>query len=70
MIREGSNVKWKWGGGTAQGKVKETFASKITRTIDGSEITRNGEEGNKVLLIEQEDGSQVLKLEDEVTKSE
>ena len=68
MIQKGSTVKWKWGNGSAEGKVKETYAEKVTKTIDGSEITRNGEEGNKALLIEQEDGSQVLKSESEVEK--
>ena len=69
MIQKGSNVRWKWGNGQAEGKVKETHTKKITKTIDGSEVTRNGEEGNKALLIEQEDGSQVLKLESEVEKA-
>ncbi|RKS53603.1 hypothetical protein BC962_1856 [Gillisia mitskevichiae] len=70
MIRKGSNVKWKWGSGEAKGKVIETFSEKVTRTIKGSEITRNGEEGDKALLIEQEDGDEVLKLESEVTHLE
>ncbi|CAL67287.1 DUF2945 domain-containing protein [Christiangramia forsetii] len=68
MIREGSNVKWEWGNGTAEGKVIETYSKKITKKIQGSEITRNGEEGDKALFIEQEDGSKVLKLESEVEK--
>nr|WKN37741.1 DUF2945 domain-containing protein [Tunicatimonas sp. TK19036] len=68
MIQKGSTVKWKWGNGTAEGKVKETYTDEITKTISGSEITRKGEKGNKALLIEQEDGSEVLKLESEVTK--
>ncbi|MDT0675934.1 DUF2945 domain-containing protein [Autumnicola musiva] len=68
MIREGSTVSWKWGNGTAKGKVKTTFTGEITKTIEGSKITRKGEEGNKALFIEQEDGSKVLKLESEVEK--
>lgn len=68
MIREGSNVKWNWGNGTATGKVVSTYTSKITKDIDGSKITRHGEESNKALYIEQEDGSKVLKLESEVKK--
>ena len=68
MIREGSEVTWKWGSGTAEGKVEETFTKEVTRTIKGSEVTRKGEEGNKALLIKQEDGTQVLKLENEVEK--
>jgi len=68
MIREGSKVKWEWGTGTAEGKVIETYSEKVTKRIQGSEITRNGEEGNKALFIEHKDGSKVLKLESEVEK--
>lgn len=70
MIREGSKVKWKWGNGTAEGKVTSTYTKKVTKKIDGSEITRDGEDGNKALYIEQEDGSKVLKLESEVEKAD
>lgn len=69
MIRKGTKVSWSWGNGTAEGKVKETFTEKTIRTIKGNDVTRNGEEGNKALLIEQEDGDQVLKLESEVEKA-
>ena len=69
MIREGSEVKWKWGNGTATGTVKKSYTKEITKTIDGSEITRKGKEGDKALFIEQEDGSKVLKLESEVQKA-
>ena len=68
MIREGTKVKWKWGNGTAEGKVKETHTEKIVKTIAGQKVTRNGESGNKALYIEQEDGSKVLKLESEVER--
>ena len=70
MIREGSMVSWKWGNGTASGKVISTYTSEVTKKIEGSEITRDGEEGNKALYIEQEDGSKVLKLESEVKKAD
>ncbi len=69
MIREGSEVTWKWGNGTARGKVKETYTEEVTRTLNGSQITRKGEANNKALLIEQDDGSRVLKLESEVEKA-
>ena len=69
MIREGSKVKWDWGNGSAEGKVKETYTKEVTKTIKGNEVTRKGEEGNKALLIEQEDGDEVLKLESEVEKA-
>jgi len=70
MIQEGSNVKWEWGNGTATGKVKKTYTKKVTKTISGNEVTRDGEEGNKALYIEQEDGSKVLKLESEVERED
>ena len=70
MIKEGTKVTWKWGNGTATGTVKSTFTKKTTRTIKGSEVTRNGEEGNKALYIEQEDGDHVLKLESEVERAD
>ncbi len=69
MIQEGTTVKWNWGNGTATGKVVETHAEKVTKTIKGEQITRKGEQGNKALLIEQDDGSRVLKLEQEVKKA-
>ena len=68
MIRTGSKVKWDWGNGTAEGKVVETYDHSVTKTIKGSEVTRNGESGDKALLIEQADGDKVLKLESEVEK--
>lgn len=68
MIQKGTKVKWNWGNGTAQGKVMETYASKTTKTIKENEVTRNGEDDNKALYIEQEDGDHVLKSESEVER--
>ncbi len=68
MIREGSKVKWSWGNGTATGKVEETYSEEVTKTIKGNKVTRKGESGNKALLIKQDDGDRVLKLESEVEK--
>ncbi len=68
MIRKGTLVKWSWGNGLAEGKVQETYTSKITKTIKGSEVTRNGEKDNKALYIKQDDGDYVLKSENEVER--
>ncbi|GAA4106900.1 DUF2945 domain-containing protein [Aquimarina addita] len=67
MIRKGSTVEWKWGNGKAEGKVIETHTSKVVKTIKGTDVTRNGEKGNKALYIKQSDGDYVLKSEEEVT---
>lgn len=66
MIKEGTKVKWKWGSGSANGTVQQTFTSKVEKTIKGTKVTRNGEQGNKALYIQQEDGDFVLKSESEV----
>lgn len=70
MIRKGTTVKWKWGNGTAEGKVTDTFTESVTRTIKGNEVTRNGSDDDKALLIKQEDGDKVLKLESEVKRAD
>lgn len=64
----GEKVKWKWGNGTATGKVEKTYDRKITRKLQGSEVTRNGSKDDPALYIEQEDGDGVLKLSSEVQK--
>ncbi len=68
MIRKGTNVKWKWGQGSAEGEVVETFTKEVTKTIKGTDVTRKGEEGDKALYIKQKDGDHVLKSESEVTR--
>ncbi|WP_019038386.1 DUF2945 domain-containing protein [Psychroflexus tropicus] len=68
MIKEGTKVQWNWGQGSAEGTVKESYTHKVTKTIKGSEITRDGKKNNKALLIEQEDGTFVLKSESEVER--
>lgn len=70
MIKKGSKIKWKWGNGQATGKVKETYSESVTKNIKGNDITRNGKKDNKALLIEQDDGDEVLKLESEVERND
>ncbi|MCW2819969.1 MAG: hypothetical protein JWR42_2756 [Marmoricola sp.] len=65
-IRKGTEVSWKWGQNTASGKVTEIHRDKVTRTIKGSEITRNGSDDDPAYEIEQEDGTRVLKLGSEL----
>lgn len=65
----GEHVTWKWGNGTAEGTIEERLTSKVTRTIDGNEVTRNADEDEPAYLIRQEDGSRVLKSASELTGS-
>ncbi|XUU60886.1 DUF2945 domain-containing protein [Erythrobacter sp. HA6-11] len=54
-------VKWNWGNGTGEGQIKERFEREVTRTLQGTEVTKDGDEDNPAYLIEQEDGDEVLK---------
>ncbi|MEM8832636.1 MAG: DUF2945 domain-containing protein [Cyanobacteria bacterium P01_G01_bin.19] len=68
QIKHNSPVSWDWGNGTAEGKVKEIHREEITKTIKGSTVTRNGTQDNPAYLIEQEDGTEVLKLRSELNE--
>ena len=64
-----SKVEWEWGNGTAEGYIREVFREKVTKTIKGTEVTRNGSDDDPAYLIEQDDGGEVLKLHSELSKS-
>lgn len=66
-IRKGSKVSWKWGANTAYGQVTERFTSRTTRTIKGTEVTREASQKEPAYLIEQEDGDKVLKSRSELS---
>ena len=68
-IREGTTVRWQWSGSSATGKVVEIHRATVVRQLGGSEITRNGSDDDPAYLIEQEDGSRVLKLRSEVERA-
>jgi hypothetical protein len=54
-------VEWEWGNGKGKGQIKERFEREVTRTLKGSEITKDGTEDNPAYLIKQDDGDEVLK---------
>ena len=68
-IRKGSAVTWKWGSNHASGTVTEVHHGKVTRTTKGQEVTRNGSDEDPAYVIEQEDGTTVLKLASEVERA-
>lgn len=68
-IQKGDAVKWNWGNGTGEGEVVEVFKSKVTRTLKGTEVTREASEDDPAYLIKQDDGDQVLKSSSEIEKS-
>ena len=68
MIRQGSTVTWRWGAGTAAGTVTEIHRDKVTRTTKGESVTRNGSRDDPAYVIEQDDGTVVLKLRSELVE--
>lgn len=68
-FRKGATVHWKWGSGTASGKVVETFERRVSRTLKGKRVSRNGTRDNPAYLIETDDGAKALKRGSELEKS-
>ena len=60
-LAKGTKVSWTWGEGTAHGTIAERFERRVSRTIKGKRIVRNGTAEDPALLIEQADGGRVLK---------
>lgn len=67
-IAVGDRVAWDWGQGTGEGAVIETFTDPVTRTLKGTEVTRNASPETPAFLIEQDDGDKVLKSITELKK--
>jgi hypothetical protein len=68
-MRKGSKVSWRWGAHTAHGRIVERFTSTVSRTIKGTEVTRDASRKEPAYLIEQDDGDKVLKSRSELTAS-
>jgi hypothetical protein len=66
---EGTQVQWKWGSGSATGKVVQVFTGDVTKTIKGTDVTRNASPDDPAYLIRQDDGDEVLKGHSEVKKA-
>ncbi|MCU7553105.1 DUF2945 domain-containing protein [Alteromonas sp. ASW11-19] len=64
-----TEVEWEWGNGYGTGYVREIFREKITRTLQGEEVTRKGSDDNPAYVIEQADGDKVLKLHSELEQA-
>jgi hypothetical protein len=63
-----TKVSWNWGSGSAEGKVTSRFTEKVTKTIKGTEVTREASSECPAYLIEQDDGDEVLKSHSEVER--
>lgn len=66
----GDRASWKWGSGSAEGEIIERFHDDVTRTIDGTEVTRRASREEPAFLLEQEDGQRILKSGSELTRAD
>ncbi len=64
-----TEVEWEWGNGSATGNIREKFTSDVECTIKGSSVKREASDSDPAYLIEQDDGSKVLKSHSEIKKS-
>lgn len=65
-FQTGDEVTWSWGDGTASGVIKQIYTDDVTKTIKGTEVTRNASDDDPAYLIEQDDGDRVLKSGSEI----
>ena len=68
MIKKGTEVTWKWGNGSAQGKVEEVFHEDVSRRIDGNTIKRKAGRDDPAYMIKQDNGQMVIKSCTEVAR--
>lgn len=68
-FRKGARVRWNWGQGVGRGRIAERFERQVERTIEGSVIRRNGSRRNPAYLVTTDGGSEVLKLESELSSA-
>jgi Hypervirulence associated proteins TUDOR domain len=66
----GCEVSWMFGKNKAMGKIVKMSEAPMTVKLKGKDITRNGTPEDPALLIEQGDGTQILKLSSEMEQIE
>lgn len=67
-MKKGDKVHWNWGKSQAEGVVKERSEKTITKKLKGTEVKRKASKEEPVYVIEQENGTQVVKSESELKK--
>ena len=50
--------------------MEERFEREVTRTLQGTEVTKDGDAENPAYLIKQEDGDEVLKRGSELSEQD
>lgn len=67
-MKKGDKVHWNWGKSQAEGTIKEKSEKPITKKLKGTEVKRNASKEEPAYIIEQQNGTEVIKSESEVTE--
>lgn len=68
-MKKGDVVTWKWGDGSAEGTVASVHTEPTTIKSKGKDIKRNGSTENPAIVIEQESGTDIIKLQSELNEN-
>ncbi len=69
-MKKGDKVHWNWGKSQAEGTIKQKSEKTITKKIKGKEVKRNASKEEPAYVIEQKNGTEVVKSESELTEGE
>lgn len=65
-MKKGDKVHWNWGKSQAEGTIKEKSEKTIIKKIKGTEVKRKASKEEPAYIIEQKDGTEVVKSESEL----
>lgn len=65
-MKKGDKVHWNWGKSQAEGTIKEKSEKTITKKIKGTEVKRKASKEEPAYIIEQKNGTGVVKSESEL----
>lgn len=65
-MKKGDKVHWNWGQSQAEGIIKQKSEKTITKKIKGTEVKRNASKEEPAYIIEQKNGTEVVKSESEL----
>lgn len=69
-MKKGDKVHWNWGKSKAEGIIKQKSEKTITKKIKGKEVKRNASKQEPAYVIEQQNGTEVVKSESELKEGE
>lgn len=65
-MKKGDKVHWNWGKSQAEGTIKQKSEKTITNKIKGTEVKRKASKEEPAYIIEQQNGTEVVKSESEL----